>query len=76
MSEVEETAVAGNEAHLFLKRSFINHSGANITAREIGLAVKQFSPEANILIIRDLLPETDVPDNYTLDTQYILEISV
>jgi len=75
-SEVEETGVAGNEAHLFLKRSFINHSGAGITVREIGLAVRQFSPETNILIIRDLLTEFEVPDNYTLDTQYTLEVAV
>jgi len=75
-SEVEETSVVGNEAHLFLKRSFINHSGASVAVREIGLAVRQFSPETNILIIRDLLTEFEVPADYTLDTQYTLEVAV
>ena len=75
-SRVGETQTAGNEAHLFITRSFINHSGDSIMVREVGVAVMQVSPIANILIIRDLVEETEVPNDYTLDVQYTLEITV
>ena len=75
-SRVGETQTVGNEAHLFITRSFINHSGDSIMVREVGVAVMQVSPIANILIIRDLVEETEVPNDYTLDVQYTLEITV
>ena len=75
-SDVENVEVVGNEARLVLKRSFINHSGADITINEVGLVVRQFCPEDNILVIRDLIEPITVPNDYTLDVQYTLIISV
>jgi hypothetical protein len=75
-SEVSQTYTVGNEAHIFIKRSFINHCGVSVYVREIGVAVKQFSPEANILFIRDLITEQEVPNNYTLDVTYTIEVTV
>ncbi|MHC1628476.1 MAG: hypothetical protein ACXQTI_06590 [Candidatus Nezhaarchaeales archaeon] len=74
--EVKETTVIGNQAHLKIRRSFINHSGSSVYVREVGLAVKQFSPEAVFLIIRDVIAETEVPNDYTLDVEYLLFITV
>lgn len=74
--EVSDTYVVGNEAHLFIKRSFINHSGATIYVRELGVAVRQFSPQADILIIRDVIIEQEVPNDYTLDVTYTIEVSI
>jgi hypothetical protein len=75
-SEVTETETVGNEAHIYLKRSFINHSGASITVKEIGVAVWNVSPSSNKLIIRDLIPPLEVPNDYTLDTQYTIEVAL
>ena len=75
-SEVGNVKVVGNDARLELKRSFINHSGADITVTEVGLAIKQFCPEDNILVIRDTIEPITVPNNYTLDVQYTIIISV
>jgi hypothetical protein len=75
-SEVTDTETVGNEAHIYLKRSFINHSGASITVKEIGVAVWNISPSSYKLIIRDLIPPIEVPNDYTLDTQYTIEVSL
>ena len=75
-SEIKNVQVVGNSAHLELKRTFLNYSGNKITVTEVGLAVRQFSPETNILVIRDLVEATDVPNNYGLDVSYIIEVSV
>lgn len=73
---VSSTLVTGNTAHIEIKRSFLNYSGSTITVTEIGLVVKQFSPETCFLIIRDLIEATDVPNNYGMDVSYIIEVSV
>ncbi|MHA1614180.1 MAG: hypothetical protein ACTSYJ_05000 [Candidatus Thorarchaeota archaeon] len=75
-SSVGDLVVVGNSAHIELKRSFLNYSGATITLTEIGLAVKQFSPEANILVIRDQIEPTDVQNNYGVDVSYVIEVTV
>lgn len=75
-SDVSSTEVSGNEAHIFLKRSFINHSGGDITVTELGVAVWNVNPSANLLIIRDLVLPFNVPNNYTLDVQYTISVSV
>ncbi|MFP3265625.1 MAG: hypothetical protein RXO54_07315 [Acidilobus sp.] len=75
-SEVGTTTVAGTSAYITLKRSFINHSGNDITVTELGVAVWNVNPSAYLLIIRDLIPPVDVPNDYTLDVQYTISVSV
>jgi len=75
-SDIDTTTVAGNSAYITLKRSFINHSGNDITITELGLAVWNVSPSAYILIIRDLIPSINVPNNYTLDVQYTISVLI
>jgi len=75
-SEIKNVQVVGNTAHIELKRTFLNYSGHKITVNEVGLAVKQFSPETNILVIRDVVEATEVPNNYGLDISYVIEIAV
>ena len=75
-SEIKNVQVVGNSAHLELRRTFLNYSGDKITVNEVGLAVKQFSPETNILVIRDVVEATEVPNNYGLDVSYIIEVTV
>jgi len=75
-SSVGDLVVVGNSAHIELKRSFLNYSGSTITLTEIGLAVRQFSPETNILVIRDQIEPTDVPNNYGVDVSYVIEVTV
>jgi len=75
-SEIKNVQVVGNSAHVELKRTFLNYSGDKITVTEVGLAVRQFSPETNILVIRDVVEAIDVPNNYGLDVSYVIEITV
>jgi len=75
-SEIKNVQVVRNSAHIELKRTFLNYSGDKITVNEVGLAVKQFSPETNILVIRDLVEATEVPNNYGLDISYVIEITI
>lgn len=73
---VGSTEVTGDMARLTISRSFLNHSGSDITVTELGLAVRQFNPETNILLIRDQIPAVTVPNDYTLYVTYSLVVSV
>jgi hypothetical protein len=75
-SEVDATTVAGTSAYITLRRSFINHSGNDITITELGVVVWNVNPSSYLLIIRDLIPPIDVPNDYTLDVQYTISVSV
>jgi hypothetical protein len=75
-SDIDTTTVAGNSAYITLMRSFINHSGNDITITELGLAVWNVNPSSYQLIIRDLIPSIDIPNNYTLDVQYTISVSI
>jgi len=70
--DVGPTTVAADMAFINIARGFINNSGSDITVREVGLAVHQISPDADILIIRDLIGETVVPNGYLLQVTYTL----
>ncbi|RLE64032.1 MAG: hypothetical protein DRJ38_06235 [Thermoprotei archaeon] len=74
-SEVGKVEVVGNEARLTIRRTFINHSGAPITVNEVGLVVKQPSPSAYVLVLRDLIQGTEVPEDYSLDIQYTFVVT-
>jgi len=75
-SDVSNTEIVGSDAHIYLKRSFINHSGSDITVTESGVAVWNVSPSSYQLIIRDLIPPVNVPNDYTLDVQYTISVLI
>jgi len=75
-SVISDVIVSGNSAYVKLTRSFLNYSGDTITINEVGLAVRQFSPKTDILIIRDLIEPIEVPNNYGVDVSYVIEVHI
>jgi len=75
-SDIRPTTVTATEAYIALRRSFINHSGAPITIKELGVIVWVVGTNKYKLIIRDLIIPVTVPNDYTLDVQYIITISI
>ena len=73
---VKTHEVVGNMAKLDIERRFVNFSGETITVTEVGLAVYDVSSGRVILIIRDLIEPTDVPDSYTMKVTYSIYVQV
>jgi len=63
---------------LSLKRSFVNNSGDSITVSEIGLVIKLVEPNGssyNVMICRDVITATTVPNGGTLSVTMNLNIN-
>ncbi len=62
---------------LEVKRTFINNSGDNVTVNEIGLVIKinDGSNDYNVMIVRDVITATTVPNGGTLAVTYKLSIN-
>jgi len=75
-SDIVPTAVTATEAYIILRRSFINHSGGSITVKELGVIVWVVGTDKYKLIIRDLISPITVNNDYTLDVQYVIVVTV
>jgi len=73
---IEPTYVSGNLAFFRISRSFLNASGGDIYVRELGVAAHQADPYTDVLLIRDLMPETKVQDGYTFNASYTIIVEV
>ncbi len=62
---------------LEIKRSFINQSGDNVTVNEIGIILKinDGSNDYYVMIARDVITATTVPNGGTLNVTYRLKIN-
>jgi len=59
--------VDSNKTRQRIMRSFTNNSGADITVKEIGLIVKTSGDDYLVMVLRDVIVATTVPDGGTLD---------
>jgi len=73
--------VASDVDYIQWQRSFTNNSGASVTVNEIGLAVKVVRIEGGsqvtyyVLIARDVITSTSVPNGGTLTVKYKIKIN-
>ena len=63
----DPVVVDANKVKQQIIRSFTNNSGADITVKEIGLIVKTSHDNYLVMVIRDIITATTVPDGGTLD---------
>ena len=76
---IEEVQTSDSTSSFRVTRSFSNSSGASITVKEIGMAIKHShrdDGDLHILIARDVLPSpTSIPDGASLTVRYTWSVS-
>jgi len=80
-SYITPVQVSGSIAFFNLTRRFINASGSNIVVTEIGWAIDTQirigdRTRKGILLIRDVIPELTVPNEYVLVVTYQIQVGL
>jgi len=57
---------------LHISRAFLNETGSTITVKEIGMIIKNTDDTKYHLILRDVVADEDILDDYTLTVVYTL----
>jgi len=65
-------AVVGPNIDYILSRAFLNETGVTITVKEVGVIIKNTTDTKYHLILRDVVSDEDVLDDYTLTVVYTL----
>jgi len=69
-------AVVGANVDFDISRPFINDSGGTITIKEAGIICKNSQDTKYHLLVRDVVSDFAVPDDYTLTVVYTLRTTV
>ncbi|GAH83419.1 unnamed protein product, partial [marine sediment metagenome] len=68
--------VDGANVDLHISRPFLNESGGTITVKEIGIIIRNSTDAKYHLILRDVVADEDVDDDFTLTVIYTLRTTV
>ncbi len=68
--------VVGANIDLDISRPFLNETGSSITVKEIGIICKNTTDTKYHLLLRDVVADEAVADNYTLTVVYTLRTTV